>query len=126
MKKVLIVDDTLTTRDDTNAVIQGLGYDTVMASSAKEGLAFLNNNCVDLCIVDNEMVGMTGLQMVDRMRLNHDMTPVIIITSLLPDLSEGTAARLNVKDYLNKNLHSERARRVIVHALGDSLPEEEE
>ena len=126
MKKVLIVDDTLTTRDDTNAVIQGLGYDTVMASSAKEGLAFLNNNCVDLCIVDNEMVGMTGLQMVDRMRLNHDMTPVIIITSLLPDLSEGTAARLNVKDYLNKNLHSERARRVIVHALGESRPEEEE
>lgn len=51
MKKVLIVDDTLTTRDDTNAVIQGLGYDTVMASSAKEGLAFLNNNCVDLFLV---------------------------------------------------------------------------
>ena len=124
MKRVLIVDDTKATRHDAESVIRALGYETIMASSGKDGLAFLKNNRVDLCIVVNEMTGMTGLQMIDRLRTRNDNTPVIIITSVLPEIPKSTEERLNVSDYLNKNLHSDRARRVIVHTLGDRLPEE--
>ena len=124
MKRVLIVDDTKATRHDAESVIRALGYETIMASSGKDGLAFLKNNRVDLCIVVNEMTGMTGLQMIDRLRTRNDNTPVIIITSVLPEIPRSTEERLNVSDYLNKNLHSDRARRVIVHTLGDRLPEE--
>ena len=124
MKRVLIVNDTKNARLDAASAIRALGYETIMAASGEEGLAFLKNNSVDLCIIDNEMTGMTGLQMIDRLRTRNDNTPVIIITSILPEIPISTAERLNVSDYLNKNLHSDRARRVIVHTLGDHLPEE--
>lgn len=117
-KRILIVDDTARSLNDANAAVKAMGYDTVAVSSAEEGLGILEKGGIDLVIVDNDMPKTSGLKMVEMMRQNKNHTPVIIVTSLLPELRESTAKRLKVSDYLNKNLHSERAKRVIAHTLG--------
>ncbi|MBR0173186.1 MAG: response regulator [Lachnospiraceae bacterium] len=118
-KTVLIVDDTALTRHDAVSAIRALGYQPVPARSAQAGLHILQTEHIDLAIINNEMALMTGLQMIDRMRALHDDTPVILITPMLPDMPDSTARRLNVSDYLNRDLHSDRAKRVIANALGD-------
>lgn len=47
-KRILIVDDTARSLNDANAAVKAMGYDTVAASSAEEGLGILEKGGIDL------------------------------------------------------------------------------
>ena len=126
MKRVLIVDDTIRALRDAESAVKSLGYETVTARSAAEGLNILLDGGIDLAIIDYGMPQTDGIQMVGKMRANKDQTPVIICSTLIPEMSRNIAAIFGVRDYIEKDLRSERARKAIVRILGEAKTQEGE
>jgi len=82
--KILVVDDSITTRTLEKTILDAQGYDVFVAVDGFEAMQFLNLNPVDLVITDVAMPRMDGFQLVEEMKRNRFLRdlPVIIVSSL--------------------------------------------
>ena len=81
--RVLVIDDSLTTRMLEQSILESAGYDVTTATSAEQGLELARASRYALCLVDVEMPGMDGFAFVERLRgdaVLHDV-PAILVTS---------------------------------------------
>jgi len=81
--RVLVVDDSLTTRMLEQGILESAGYEVDLAVSAEEALARTSQRRYALFVVDVEMPGMDGFEFVARTRADPDLrgTPAILVTS---------------------------------------------
>lgn len=78
---ILLVDDEELVRTSTASMLNDGGYDVVHASSAAHALRLLNENTdVDALVTDFAMPGMSGLQLVQKVRSVRPHMPSLIIT----------------------------------------------
>jgi CheY-like chemotaxis protein len=77
---VLAVDDDALVLINTVAMLEDLGHRVFPATSAKEALAMLRRETVDLVITDYAMPQMTGLQLAEAVRADRADLPVILAT----------------------------------------------
>jgi CheY-like chemotaxis protein len=89
---VLAVDDDNLVLINTVAMLEDLGHRVFPAVSAKEALATLRRETVDLVITDYAMPQMTGLQLAEAIEADHAGLPVILATGYA-ELPAGTASR---------------------------------
>ena len=81
MENILIVDDEKNYTTIIGEILQEEGYTSITASSGMEALDILNNETVDLVLTDVKMPGMSGIQLLEKIKeLNPDI-PVIIMTA---------------------------------------------
>lgn len=88
MKKILVVDDSQTIREQIRQALAPAGYDIVEAYDGRDGLEKIRS-CQDLRLVlcDVNMPNMTGLEMIEQLRGeaaasgNAAAPPVIMLTS---------------------------------------------
>ncbi|MCP4599705.1 MAG: sigma-54-dependent Fis family transcriptional regulator [Proteobacteria bacterium] len=66
--RVLIVDDEKNIRKTLGLVLEGEGYDVVARGTAEEGLKQLETDGADLLILDIKLPGMSGLDMLQKIR----------------------------------------------------------
>jgi len=80
---VLVVDDSLTTRMLEQSILESAGYQVDLAVSGEEALAKARERRYGLFIVDVEMPGMDGFELVARTRADRLLrdTPAILVTS---------------------------------------------
>lgn len=81
--KVLVVDDSLTTRMLEQSILESAGYEVDLAVSAEEALEIARRQRYALFLVDVEMPGMDGYGFVERVRADpflHDI-PAVLVTS---------------------------------------------
>jgi diguanylate cyclase (GGDEF)-like protein/PAS domain S-box-containing protein len=101
---LLVVDDNELNRDALSRHVRRQGYLVTAASSGEEALALIADGSYDLVLLDVEMPGMSGLDVLTRLRAAHSDTelPVIMVTarSQGPDIVE--AFRLGANDYVTK------------------------
>lgn len=76
------------------------------ASNGLEGLDVLSKHAIDLVITDIEMPGMSGIELVKRIKQIHSQTRVIIITGHAEFEYAVESIKLNVSDYLLKPFQS--------------------
>ncbi len=83
-QRLLVVDDSLTTRSLVRSILQGAGYDVTVAVDGLAALEVLRDTAVDLVVSDVEMPRMNGFELTARIRADERLrqTPVILITSL--------------------------------------------
>jgi two-component system chemotaxis sensor kinase CheA len=81
--RVLVIDDSLTTRMLEQSILESAGYEVALASSAEEGLEMARASRHALCLVDVEMPGMDGFAFVERIRADATLQdlPAILVTS---------------------------------------------
>jgi len=102
-KKVLIVDDHELSYKFTSALLQKAGLNTVYAGSGEEALKILaDKSGIDLVLLDIQMPGMDGLEVLSRIRDKKINTPVIAQTAhaLSGDREKYLGSGFN--DYLSK------------------------
>lgn len=89
--RILIVDDEPPIAEIIAEVLGEEGYDTVVASGGDLALQFLAGERADLMLIDLYMPGLSGLDVLDRLRAGggHDDMPVVVMTAGTAD-----AARL--------------------------------
>jgi CheY-like chemotaxis protein len=88
-RKILAVDDDFLVLMNTAAMLEDMGHEVVEASSGDLALKlFKEHDDFDLLITDQAMPGMTGLQLIEKIRSERANLPVILATGYA-ELPEG-------------------------------------
>ncbi len=82
--RILVVDDSITTRSLEKSILEAHGYSVRLAVDGVEAVEQLSAELVDLVITDVAMPRMDGLQLLQQLkkRKETEHIPVIIVTSL--------------------------------------------
>ncbi|GAB4338714.1 MAG: sigma-54 dependent transcriptional regulator [Desulfobulbaceae bacterium] len=100
---LLIIDDEESIRDSLSGILADEGFTPVAASSAEEGLNFLESEDVDLVLLDIWMPGMDGLEALKKIRARFDI-PVIMISGHGTIETAVQATRMGAFDFIEKPL----------------------
>lgn len=81
--KILVVDDSVTTRALQKNIIESYGYNVQIATNALDALSLLRYGEFDLIVTDNEMPEMNGLEFVKEVKRDKVLAqiPIIVLTS---------------------------------------------
>ena len=117
--RILIIDDEEIICNVFSLYLRDMGYDTVAAQSGDDGLGILynENEKVDLVLLDLNMPGKSGFEVLDEIRTYNEDIPVIIISGV--GVIEEAMKAINmgawdfvtkpVKDFAILNHHIQRA-----------------
>jgi two-component system chemotaxis sensor kinase CheA len=83
-QRVLVVDDSITTRMLEKSILESAGYEVELAASGEEGMEKVFQGDFSLALVDVEMPGISGLEFTRRMKQVPTLQamPVIMVSSL--------------------------------------------
>ena len=81
--RILVVDDSVTTREIEKSILEGAGYVVEDAFDGLDGLEKAKAKHYDLILADQEMPRMTGLVLLDNLRRldQYKETPVIVVST---------------------------------------------
>ncbi|MBI3604376.1 MAG: HDOD domain-containing protein [Nitrospirae bacterium] len=73
MKSILFVDDEVSAREELERTLRPMSeeWEVVYASSGREALAKLTKNSFDMAVVDMDMPGMSGAQLLTEIKTRH-------------------------------------------------------
>ncbi len=121
---VLIVDDERNIRRTLNLVLSGEGYRVLEAQSAEEALEILSHGIrpVELAIVDLLLPGMSGLDLLERIRMDEGTRElaVIVISGHATVHDAVKAIKLGAADFFEKPLNRDRVVVSVKNALKTS------
>ncbi|RIL05226.1 MAG: hypothetical protein DCC71_11135 [Proteobacteria bacterium] len=114
--RVLIVDDTRLDREIALDAVRDAA-EVATATSAEQALESLRTRSADLVLTDLHLPGLTGLDLLQRVRAEHPSTDVILITAHASVDSAVQALRMGAADYLNKPLSIDELSLVVRRTL---------
>ncbi len=81
--RILVVDDSLSTREIEKNILESYGYQVDVASDGIEGLEKAKARIYDMIITDIEMPRMDGFSLTENLRneTQYEHTPIIIVSS---------------------------------------------
>jgi CheY-like chemotaxis protein/anti-sigma regulatory factor (Ser/Thr protein kinase) len=80
--KILVVDDSATDRRVAGGLLRRRsGWDVEFAADGREALGLVSGVTPDLVLTDLQMPEMNGLELVEAMRQQHPLVPVILMTA---------------------------------------------
>ena len=102
--KILVVDDTEANRESLARRLERRGYAVDTASGGEEALAKVAESPCELILLDIMMPGMSGLEVLERLRKDHQPADLPIIMCTAKDQSEDMvqAFELGASDYVTK------------------------
>ncbi len=104
MKSVLVAEDSMTVRTQMKRIIEGAGYEVVVAVDGMDALNKLPTRSFSALVSDIEMPNMTGLVLTEKVRQDKkykDM-PIILITSLASDKDKQRGLEAGANAYMTK------------------------
>jgi diguanylate cyclase (GGDEF)-like protein/PAS domain S-box-containing protein len=101
---LLLVDDTDANRDMLSRRLQRLGYEVLLAASGPEALGIIETTPVSLVLLDVEMPGMSGLEVLTTLRQKYSPIelPVIMVTGRQQREDIIEALTRGANDYVTK------------------------
>jgi len=100
-KRLLIVEDELGPRESLCIIFMDK-YDVTIVTSGDAGMRHIVEHSPDLVILDLNMPGMNGLEVLENIRDTKPETKVIILTGYGSPETAQKAKQLGVNAYLNK------------------------
>jgi len=91
MKKILLVDDEENIRFVYEEEFKDAGYDVISASNGIDALALFERDKPDLVILDIQMPGLNGIEVLRRMKTLDSSVPVIL-SSAFPEFKQDLGA----------------------------------
>ncbi len=106
MQSILVVDDSVTTRQSLCLSLEKFGYRAIPAKDGQDALQILRQKAseIKLVICDVEMPNMNGFEFLNVYRLDPTLShiPVVMLTSRSNDKHRQFAAHLGAVDYFIK------------------------
>jgi len=125
MPLVAIVDDDEAIREALCDLLMVTGFACCTFDGARAFLADQAADSVDCLITDIRMPGMTGLDLLERVRAEGSDLPVIVLTSVLDPGARAKALQLGAQAWLAKPVADEALLEQLKSAIGtDDWPAE--
>ena len=99
---VLIVDDDKAVQTMLYKVIRSNGLEADTASGGQEALSLTENRKYDLILLDINMHGMDGFEVIQRLRSRGVKTPIIIVSGRQEDYDTLYGLDIGADDYVTK------------------------
>jgi len=117
IRRILLVDDDEIMRDSCRQILSKDGYNVKIARDGIEGFNILKEDSFDLVLLDLKMPGMSGLEVLKRIKENDPETVVIVVTGFATVESAVEAMKLGAYDFLPKPFTPAEFRMIINRAL---------
>ena len=110
MRRILVVDDMLASREALARILGQQGYEIIQAMNGAEALALLKKNKIDLIMLDQMMPEVDGLTFLAGIRRfpKWKHLPVIMFTGVKDRTCHSRAQGLEVKEFLVKGEYDPR------------------
>ncbi len=115
--RILIVDDEPNVRLVFRTALESSGYSITTAADGEQALKWLVNETVDLVLLDLQMPGLSGMDVLESMRKASFDVPVVIITAHGNVPNAVQAMKLGAIDFLTKPISPEILRTVVAEVL---------
>ena len=117
-KRVLLIDDEARVRASLKTVLEPT-YETIQAGDAQEGLDLFRKEAPHLVLLDVILPGTDGLSVLQTLRAESRMVPVIMLTGTKSVKTAVDAMKFGAADYLSKPFDVEELRLIVERALTD-------
>lgn len=103
-RRVLIADDSVTTRQLMRSILTGAGYEVLVATDGEQAWEMLSANPVSAIVSDVDMPRMDGFSLLARVRSTPRFAslPLVLVTALERDADRQRAEQLGASNYLTK------------------------
>jgi two-component system chemotaxis sensor kinase CheA len=103
--RLLVIDDSLTTRMLQQSILESSGFEVELASSAEEGLEKVRQDSYGLILVDVDMPGMNGFEFLEVLRADPRLAsvPAIMVTSRDAAEDRARAKSVGAQGYMVKS-----------------------
>jgi two-component system, chemotaxis family, sensor kinase CheA len=117
--RLLVADDSFTTRELIRSILQSAGYDVTTAIDGFDALDKLRGDTYDLVVSDVEMPRVDGFQLTSRIRNDLGLAdlPVIIVTSLASETHRRRGLEVGAQAYIVKSQFDQSNLLETVHQL---------
>lgn len=109
--RILIADDSVTTREIEKSILESYGYSVDIAGDGMEGLEMAKNLNYDLIITDAEMPRLDGFSLIRQLRneQGYAHTPIILVTSLDKEEDKKRGIEAGANAYIVKGAFDQSA-----------------
>ncbi len=115
--KILVVDDEHLIRWSLEQNLKKQGYEVSTAGSGEDALRLLQEETPDLMLLDIQLPGMNGLEVLEKVKDLEEDVIVIMVTALGVLETAVKAMRLGAYDYINKPFNLDELAIIIKKAL---------
>ncbi len=100
--RILVIDDEVSVRDLLLRVLADAGHEVVAVETGEAALMKLAKQPFDLLVVDKNLPGMSGLDVLRLVRTHYPRLRAMLITAFPSPEAEATAQDLGVHGYVTK------------------------
>ncbi len=104
---ILVVDDDDFIRDMLATRLALRGYQVTAAQNGWEALQYYQQTEFDLILLDIMMPGLTGIEVLQRLKAEENETPVVVMSALSEVRHVVECIQLGAEDYFHKPIESE-------------------
>lgn len=124
--RLLLVEDDIRLQDSLAGSLREAGFAVDVSGDGIEGLYYGEEFPVDLAIIDLGLPGMSGLDLIRKLRESDRHFPILILTARSEWQDKVTGLEAGADDYLTKPFHPEelkaRVAALIRRSAGHSKP----
>jgi DNA-binding NtrC family response regulator len=127
-ERALIAEDNEDMRDLIQEVLEGAGYETLVAATGRQALVHVEkeSEVIDLVITDVRMPELTGTELLAKVREQRAETPVIVITAFGSVEQAVEMVKAGAYQYLTKPFDNREMLRLVEEALEGSAAQREQ
>ena len=115
--RILVVDDEHLIRWSLEQSLKKQGYDVITAASGEEAIRQVQEDAPALMLLDIQLPGMDGLQVLEKVKELDDEIIVVMVTALGVLETAVKAMRLGAHDYINKPFNLDELSIIVKKAL---------
>jgi signal transduction histidine kinase len=112
----MVVDDEDGPRQSLRVIFKD-DYEILMASDGATALDLAQNNKIDVAVIDIRMAGMSGIEVLERLKYVDPTMEVVMMTAFETTDTMRQALRLRACDYINKPFDVSTIRAAISNAM---------
>ena len=115
--RILVVDDDDSLRRVMQVQLEDLGYEVATAADGDSALRSLHACTRELVVSDLKMPGMSGIELLKKLRAGYPETIVVVVTAFGTVETAVEAMKLGAYDYITKPVHPDALELCVSKAL---------
>ena len=99
---IIVVEDDSSANSSIRCLLEAFNFDVTTFSSGEELLQSGTDSSAGCFLIDMQLPGMSGIQLIESLRLRNDQTPVITVSGYIDTATRAEAERFGVFAVLEK------------------------